>query len=180
MAIRMLAYLGPAIACMLALAVTGCGKQAPRVLDTAPFHYYGLTLFFPKGTVEARAEESERTSTYARLVPDRPKSGNSVDARYNIDLGRWSTGKNTGYGYRLGFQIYPHNSIKTDIGDNYTMICPPPAGSIPAFNCAVLLRSVPLAAIQFNAVPLLPEAARVMVAHAETYLMRAKLQKAND
>ena len=177
---RMSAHSGPAIACLLSLAATGCGAPAPRVPDTAPFQYDGITLYFPKGTVEARIDEGAKTRAYARLVPDRPKSGSSVDARYYIDLGRGFTGKSSGGGYRLGFNEYPSNSVQTKLDEDHTMFCPAPDGLRLFFQCAVLLRSVPAAAIQFKTAPLSPEVARSMVTDAELYLTRAKAQKATN
>lgn len=176
----MSSHSGPTVVCLLSLAATGCGAPAPRVPDTAPFHYNGTTLSFPNGTVEARIEEEEKTNAYARLVPDRPKSGSSAAARYNIDLGRGFTGKSFGGGYWLGFHQYGPNNVQTKLGDGYTMFCPLPDGLRLSFQCAVLLRSVPAAAIQFRAAPLSSEAARSMVADAELYLTRAKAQEATD
>ena len=176
----MSAHSGRAIACLLSLAATGCEAPAPRLPDTAPFQYNGTTLYFPKGTVEVRIEEGAKTRAYARLVPDRPKSGSSVDARYYIDLGRGSTGESFGGGYWLGFHQYASNSVQTKIDKNYTMFCPAPDGLRLFFQCAVLLRSVPAAAIQFKNAPLSPEAAQSMVTDAELYLTRARAKKANN
>lgn len=79
------------------VAVYFCDPRSPWQRgtneNTKPFHYNRITLFFPKLTVEARIDEGEKTSAYARLVPNRPKSGSPVDARYYIDLGRGFTGK---------------------------------------------------------------------------------------
>ena len=177
---NMSAHLGPAIASLLSLTATGCGAPTPRVPDTAPFQYNGTTLSFPKGTVESRIEEGAKKRAYARLVPDRPKSGSPVDARYYIDLGRGFTGKSFGGGYRLGSHQYPSNSVQTKLDKDYTMFCPAPDGLRLFFQCAVLLRSLPAAAIQFKNTPLSPEAARSMVRDAELYLTRAKAQRATD
>lgn len=125
---HMSAYSGPAIACLLSLAAAGCGSPAPKVPDTAPFRYNGTTLTFPEGTVDARIEEGAKKSAYARLVPDQPKSGSPVDARYYIDLGRGHTGKSYAGGYWLGFHQYPSNSVQTKLDKDYTMFCPAPDG----------------------------------------------------
>ncbi|TCP82864.1 hypothetical protein C8J42_1217 [Sphingomonas sp. PP-CE-1A-559] len=176
----MSAYSGPAIACLLSLAAAGCGSPAPKVPDTAPFRYNGTTLTFPKGTVDARIEEGAKKSAYARLIPDLPKSGSPVDARYYIDLGRGHTGKSYAGGYWLGFHQYPSNSVQTKLDKDYTMFCPAPDGLILFFQCAVLLRSLPAAAIQFKNAPLSRESARSMVRDAELYLTRAKTRRATD
>lgn len=178
MAARLSAVMGPAVAGMLSLLIIGCGKQATRVPDTAPFHYHGRTLFFPKGTVEVR-DQSSKTDAYARLMPDKPRSGYAVDARYIIVLGTGYTGKEMGGGYWLGHNQYPPDSLRSELADKYVMFCPPQSRQVPAFNCAALLRSLPSAAIQFNELPS-PEAARSMIADAENYLTRAKAQKAKD
>ena len=180
MVTHMSAHSGPAIACLLSLAATGCGAPAPRVPDTAPFQYNGTILSFPKGTVEVRIEERVNKRAYARLVPDRPKSGSPVDARYYIDLGRGFTGKSFGGGYWLGGHQYPLNSVQTKLDKVYTMFCPAPDGLRLFFQCSVLLRSLPAAAIHFKTAPLSPEAARSMVTDAELYLTRAKTQRATD
>jgi hypothetical protein len=177
---HMSAHSGPAIACLLSLASTGCGAPAPRVPDTAPFQYNGTILSFPEGTVEARIEEGAKKRAYARLVPDKPKSGSPVDARYYIDLGRGFTGKSFGGGYMLGSHQYTSNSLQTKLDKDYTMFCPAPDGLRLFFQCAVLLQSLPAAAIQFKTAPLSPEAARSMVTDAELYLTRAKAQRATD
>jgi hypothetical protein len=54
------------------------------------------------------------------------------------------------------------------------MFCPPPRLELPAFNCAVLLRTLPLAAIQFKDRPSTVAEARAMVAQAEGFLTDAK------
>lgn len=145
-----------------------------RLPDTAPLKYYGLTLKFPEKTVDSRMEHGEGLGPWVRLIPDAPASREPVKARYYIELGRTSTGKNGSSGFGLGDNFYPSGSPRTDLGDGYVMYCQTEVRSTPAFNCAVLLRSLPFAAIELRDQPQSADEARPLVDDAEAFLQRSK------
>lgn len=166
----------------LMLLLTGCDERSqtnapaaePQLSDDAPFKYHGMTLRFPKGSVDSRIEEGRGLGPWARLIPDAPASHDAIDARYYIDLGRSYTGEKGPSGYKLGYDFYPPNALRMDLGDAYTLYCQPPERRTPAFNCAALLRSMPFAVIQFRDQPSSANLARELVDDAEAYLTRAK------
>jgi hypothetical protein len=143
-----------------------CGAvEDPALPDTAPFHYNGQVLSFPAGTVDGRIEEGAgEQGSWARLMPDRPTSRGAASERFYIDIGRNDTDEQSVDGYRLGGARFPLGSSRVAIGDKYVMLCPPPGMQDYAFRCAVLLRSLPRAAILFRNEPPSLHAARVMVA----------------
>jgi hypothetical protein len=143
------------------------------VPDDAPFPYHGDVLHFPKGTVSARIEQGDGPGPWARLIPDAPVSGGSLMQRYKIDLGRASTGTDDATGIWLGNQ-YSSDALRTDLGDGYTLYCQPPERQVPAFDCAVLLRSLPLAAMEFRDRPASSSEARALVDDAEAFLTKAR------
>lgn len=174
---------------LLLLTSTSCGEgSSPQLPDTAPFPYFDETLYFREGTVDARIEQSashgvvsprrgERftrtTNAYARLLPDAPQAGDMY-VRYFIDLGRHTTGKDLYGSYWIGFSSYAHGSPHTAIGDGYVMYCPPLHMQVSSYGCAVLLRSLPLAAFQFTETPTTSAAALAIVKRAEAFLTRAR------
>ena len=146
-------------------------RQAAIPLD-APMSYHGKTLYFPLATVEARFDEPKKWP-WARLMPDAPREGDSVNARYYIDLGRPSTGT-TGeltMAMWLGYNSYADDAIITLLPDGYKMWCSPPQRATPAFDCAVLLKALPLAAIAIRDRPTAANA-YALVQDAERYLTR--------
>lgn len=161
------------------LIIAGCSSggsnHAANRQDNSyepPFYYYGLKLKFPIGTVDSRTENEP----WARLLPDSPKSGDAIDARYYIDLGRKGTGTAGAMGYWLGAGSYKSDERVSDLGNNYELYCNKHNHDPLPFTCAVLLRALPLAAIQFRDRPSSPEAARKMVLEAEVFLLKAKGQ----
>lgn len=164
------------------VVITGCDDSrvsshvdaVPQASGNGALHYHGFVLRFPKGTIDAISDEEQWPYPYARLMPDAPTSGDAVDARYKIELGRPSTGRQGPSGYGLGFGFYLPNALKTDLGDGYTMYCQPPERRYPAFYCAVLLQALPLAALEIKDEPSSPKAARAMVDEAEEFLENAK------
>ncbi|MBB5714166.1 hypothetical protein FHS94_000989 [Sphingomonas aerophila] len=153
--------------------------------DSAPFRYFDETLYFQEGTVDARIEQSASradlsfrkgesstgwTNAYARLLLDAPQAGSKVS--YFIDLGRHTTGKSLYGSYWIGFSSYPRDSRRIAIGNRYVMYCSPP--SMRSHGCAVLLRSLPLAALQFTETPTTSAEALAIVMKAEGFLTRAK------
>ena len=170
------------------LTTTSCGGGSSSQLpDTAPFPYFNETLYFPEGTVDARTEQSAfhgvvsekqggrfsgSTNGYARLLPDAPQTGDA-NFRYFVELGRHTTGSNLYGSYWIGFS-YPPGSPRTAIGDGYVMYCPPSQMQVRSAGCAVLLRSLPLAALQFVERPATSILALAIVNEAEGYLTRAK------
>jgi hypothetical protein len=160
----------------LFLLVIGCGElnRDPRQGFTAPFKYHGETLRFPKGSIDARFDEEVGRGPWARLFPDAASSDQYDGASYYIDLGRPYTGKRRVEGYHLGYALYSVDAPQTDLGNGYILFCQPPNSETPAFNCAVLLRSLPFAAIQFRDRPSSADRARALVEHAEAFLLSAK------
>jgi hypothetical protein len=160
----------------LFLLVIGCGdlSRDPRQGFTAPFKYHGETLRFTKGSVDSRFDEGVGLGPWARLYPDAVNSDQYDGAPYYIDLGRSDTGKRGVEGYHLGYDLYSSDALQTDLGNGYIMFCQPPNSETPAFNCAVLLRSLPFAAIQFRDRPSSADRARALVEHAEVFLLSAK------
>ena len=159
------------------LLLAGCqeGAQSERkqIPDDEPFAYQGTKLVFPKGSVDYRSDRREVSVEYARLMPDAPPSGFVGDARYKIEIGRHSTGKHGPSGYGLGFGFYTDDAIRLDLGDGYEMFCNPEERRMPFFYCAALLRSLPLAAIEYKSRPASAERARAMIDEAEAYLQQA-------
>lgn len=156
------------------ILLAGCRVMPSQMASNEPFKYYGVTLNFPDGTVDARFDGVEFPAPWARLFPDAPTSG-AYYSRYLIDLGRLHTGKQEVDGYHLGYNIFNDDVLRTDLGDGYTMYCWGRIKQSPAFNCSVLLRGLPLAAIAIRDQPVSAIQARNLVNEAEAFLEKAKL-----
>ena len=160
---------------IMLLLVSGCtSKQtdypSPDVQgapNDAPFKYHGKMLQFPAGTVDGRIDETQ--NPYARLIP----KGEITKSIYFIDLGRPSTGT-VQHGLRwLGFLSFSEKSASTDLGGGYSLWCEGDRQEVR--SCAVLLRELPLAAVNFViGEPKGIAQAKSAVAEAESYLRRAK------
>ena len=136
-------------------------------------NYHGKTLHFPLATVEARFDEPKKWP-WARLIPDAPSERDAVYARYYIDLGRPGTGEKmaeAGIAMKLGYNSYENDAIITPLPDGYQMWCSSPQRATPAFDCAVLLKGLPLAAIAIRDQPT-AASAYALVQDAERYLTK--------
>ena len=118
---------------------------------------------------------------FLRLAPNLGDDRSVQKVPYVIDLGRESTGKNLSDGYHyLGFGSYKNGEhSKMQLGDGYIMHCSHPEHQSPAFDCAVLLKRLPFAALEYRQPPTNVAIARKYVDEAERFLKQG-IVKAND
>jgi len=160
---------------MVIFFISGCSSKQPDypspdvrgAPDDAPFAYYGKLLNFPAGTADGRIDEPR--NPYARLIP----KGAITDSIYFIDLGRPSTGRVESRIRWIGFFSFSEKASSVDLGDGHSLWC---EGNTPDVrSCAVLLRELPLAAVNFViGEPKNISQAKLAVAEAESYLRKAK------
>ena len=143
------------------------------------FNYHGFKMKIDHSDIDIVNFVGPRP--FLQLTPDLGEDRSVQKVPYVIELGRLGTGRRGSDGrYNLGFKSYKDGEhSQTQLGDGYVMYCSDFEHQSLAFDCAVLLKNLPLAALKYRQRPANVAVAKQYVNAAEAFLKQVVI-KADD